>query len=245
MDIIKEISIKNFRSIKTLNRKIKSTHLNIFVGQNDQGKSNLLRALNLFFNNQTDNGIAFRFGDDYSYDAPSGRGSKIEIKVELLIHPPRNRFRQATPVIWTKIWKKDGSINETRKHPDGTTLQDRNNVSQWLNKLKYRYVPAIKGQDYFSTLMGELYDVLNTIHSDALAKQGEGFIGGIQNITSEITKDLDKQLGIPNSIQVPSDFKALFSNLDFGLRKNGNTYHLKQRGDGIKVRREPRKTHAC
>lgn len=87
--------------------------------------------------------------------------------------------------------------------------------------------------------MGELHDTLNVIHSDELAKQGEGFIGGIQNITKEITKDLDNRLGIPNTIQVPSDFKSLFSNLDFGLKKDGYTYHLKQRGDGIKVRHIP------
>lgn len=239
MDIIREIKIKNFRSIRSLNRKLTPTHLNIFVGQNDQGKSNILRALNLFFHGDTDIGVPFRFEDDYSYYAPTGRGKKIEIKIELLIQPPENRFKNATPVIWTKIWKKDGSVIETRKHPDGTTLPDRNNVSQWLTKLRYRYVPAIKGQDYFSVLMGELHDTLNVIHSDELAKQGEGFIGGIQEITKEITKDLDNRLGIPNTIQVPSDFKMLFSNLDFGLKKDGYTYHLKQRGDGIKVRHIP------
>lgn len=239
MDIIKEISIKNFRSIRSLNRRISPTHLNIFVGQNDQGKSNVLRALNLFFNNQTDIGKSFRFDDDYCFSAPSGRGSRVEIKVELTIHPPASRFSQSTPVIWTKIWKKDGSIRETRKHPDGSTLNDRNNVSQWLNKLRYRYVPAVKGQDYFSTLMGELHDVLNTIHADELAQQGEGFIGGIQSITEEITNDLENKLGIRNTIQVPSDFRVLFSSLDFGIRKDGYTYHLKQRGDGIKVRHIP------
>ncbi|MCI5107386.1 MAG: AAA family ATPase [Pseudomonadales bacterium] len=239
MDIIKEIKIKNFRSIRSLNKRLLPSHLNILVGQNDQGKSNILRALNLFFNGQTDAGESFRFEDDYSYYASTGRGSRVEIKIELLIQPPSSRFRRSTPVKWTKIWKKDGSIREIRKHPDGSALSDRNNVSQWLNKLRYRYVPAIKGQDYFSNLMGELHDVLNAIHSDELAAQGEGFIGGIQNITEEITTDLEKQLGIPNTIQVPSDFKVLFSNLDFGLKKNGYTYHLKQRGDGIKVRHIP------
>lgn len=239
MDIINEIKIKNFRSIKSISRKLKPTHLNIFVGQNDQGKSNILRALNLFFNAQTDIGKPFRFEDDYSYYAPTGRGSRVEIKVELLIQPPKRRFRKAMPVRWTKIWKKDGSVRESRQHPDGTVLPERNNVSQWLNKLRYRYVPAIKGQNYFSNLMGELHDVLNEIHADELATQGEGFIGGIQNITEEITTELDSQLGIPNTIQVPSDFKVLFSNLDFGLKKDGHTHHLKQRGDGIKVRHIP------
>lgn len=76
MDIIREIKIINFRSIRSLNRKLAPTHLNIFVGQNDQGKSNILRALNLFFHGDTDIGVPFRFEDDYSYYAPTGRGKK-------------------------------------------------------------------------------------------------------------------------------------------------------------------------
>lgn len=47
MQFIKQIDIRKFRSINGLT-KIKTTDLNIFVGQNDQGKSNVLRALNLF-----------------------------------------------------------------------------------------------------------------------------------------------------------------------------------------------------
>ena len=50
MEIIKSIEITNFRSFKKATKKLKPSELNIFVGQNDQGKSNLLRALNLFFN---------------------------------------------------------------------------------------------------------------------------------------------------------------------------------------------------
>ncbi len=87
--------------------------------------------------------------------------------------------------------------------------------------------------------MGELHDVLNITSHDLLTQQGDSFIGGIQKITDDISKSLDEVLNIPNSIQVPSDFKMLFSKLDFGLERNGNIYHLKQRGDGIKIRHIP------
>ena len=88
-------------------------------------------------------------------------------------------------------------------------------------------------------LMGELHDVLNESHEEVLNDQGEDFISGIREVTQEITRDLEEQIGIPSTIQVPSDFRLLFSNLDFGAQLNGNTYHLKQRGDGIKVRHIP------
>ncbi len=43
---IKNIKIKNFRSIVDID--IDTDKLNIFVGLNDAGKSNVLKALNLF-----------------------------------------------------------------------------------------------------------------------------------------------------------------------------------------------------
>lgn len=64
MQFIKQIDIRKFRSINGLT-KIKTIDLNIFVGKNDQGKSNVLRALNLFFNNETDSNTKFRYEDNY------------------------------------------------------------------------------------------------------------------------------------------------------------------------------------
>lgn len=53
------IRIKNFRSIR--NAYINLDRMNIFVGLNDVGKSNILKALNLFFNNNTDYDTKFDF----------------------------------------------------------------------------------------------------------------------------------------------------------------------------------------
>ncbi|WP_024953018.1 ATP-dependent nuclease [Cobetia crustatorum] len=240
MEIIKSIQVRRFRSLKSVTRNISFTHLNILVGQNDQGKSNMLRALNLFFNNQTDANSKFRFEDDYCYHSNTGKGTSREIRIDLVIDPPVGRFKNAQPLRWTKRWKLDGSVIEERKYIEsGNDLSQRDNVYKWLDKIRYRYVPAIKGQDYFSSLMGELHDVLNEAHSEVLNTQGEEFISGIQGVTESITQELNDQIGISNTIQVPSDFRQLFSNLDFGTRIDGYTYHLKQRGDGIKIRHIP------
>lgn len=240
MEFIKSIQIRKFRSLKSVTKNLELSSLNIFVGQNDQGKSNLLKALNLFFNNETDVDTRFRFEQDYCFHSNTGKGTSNEIRIDLVIEPPKQRFKYAKPLRWVKRWKKDGSVVEERKYiGTGKVLSQTDNVSKWLDKIRYRYIPAIKGQSYFISLMGELHDVLNEAHADLLSAQGEGFIGGIQKITENITRDLIDQIGISNSIQVPSDFKLLFSNLDFGVKLNGNTYHLKHRGDGIKIRHIP------
>ncbi len=240
MKIIRQVEIRKFRSIKSSTRDLTFSDLNILVGQNDNGKSNVLRALNLFFNSETDVGQGFRFEDDYCYHADSGTGTRREIRIDLLIDPPQARFKHAKPVRWTKRWKRDGSVIEDRIYlEDGSPISPKDNVSKWLDKLNYRYVPAIKGRDYFNALMGDLHDVLHEAHGDIMTTQGEGFISGIQKITKGITRELAAQIGVPNTIQVPSDFRLLFSNLDFGSKDGANTYHLKQRGDGIKVRHIP------
>ena len=240
MEIIKSVQIRKFRSLTSITKGLDLSHLNIFVGQNDQGKSNVLRALNLFFNSETDMGARFRFAEDYCYHSSTGKGARHEIRIDLYISPPEHRFKNAELVHWTKKWKKDGSVVEERKfYQSGKVLNPSENIYKWLDKIRYRYIPAIKGQNYFSSLMGELHDVLNEAHEAVLSSQGEDFISGIREVTESITKELDEQIGISNTIQVPSDFKQLFSNLDFGVRLDGNTYHLKQRGDGIKIRHIP------
>jgi len=85
MNIIDRIEINYFRSIYTVT--IKNTgDLNIFVGGNDVGKSNILRSLNLFFNNMTDLDTSHEFLSDLSRlredEARSAKGrATIWIKV--------------------------------------------------------------------------------------------------------------------------------------------------------------------
>jgi len=69
MKLIEQIEIKNFRSFG--NRKgettkvIKINELNILSGANDSGKSNILRALNLFFNGKANLEDFFDFDIDF------------------------------------------------------------------------------------------------------------------------------------------------------------------------------------
>ena len=74
---IKTISIKHFRSITSVN--ISADKLNIFVGLNDVGKSNILKALNLFFNGETDYNQGFVFEKDFSKLFPEKNKKAKEI----------------------------------------------------------------------------------------------------------------------------------------------------------------------
>lgn len=54
-----DITIKNFRGIAELQR-LKVGEINSFVGKNDSGKSNILKALNTFFNDKFDTNDVFK-----------------------------------------------------------------------------------------------------------------------------------------------------------------------------------------
>ena len=60
-NVIKKIHIKNFRSI--VDETIDCSELNLFVGKNDVGKSNILKALDLFFHYDKN---TFVFSENFS-----------------------------------------------------------------------------------------------------------------------------------------------------------------------------------
>lgn len=64
--MITELSIKNFRSIK--NRTITLGPLNFFIGPNNAGKSNIMRALNLCLGDIYPTARSFNEKDFFSYD---------------------------------------------------------------------------------------------------------------------------------------------------------------------------------
>lgn len=50
-----EFKIYNYRSISEIKLKIDNANLTVICGSNNVGKTNFLRALNLFFNPELDN----------------------------------------------------------------------------------------------------------------------------------------------------------------------------------------------
>lgn len=81
MKIIEKIEIHRFRSIS--DASIKVDELNIFSGMNNSGKSNILRALNLFFNGESSFNQKYNFYTDYNQAFTGHAGGKRETKIIL------------------------------------------------------------------------------------------------------------------------------------------------------------------
>lgn len=233
---ITRLDIRNFRSI--LNARIDLRNVNIFVGQNDEGKSNVLRSLDLFFNGTRRNGYELIWDDDYSAFAEAAKGRAREISVQLTLELPRS-FADRRPVLWRKTWRREGLHAERISFADGTTFGARSKIGAFLAGMRFDYVPAIKSPDYFASLMAKLHDMLESTVEEQIRTASKTFTKTINANTSRLLADIVSEIGLDASIELPTDLRDVFSRLEFRSGQGEMTFSLRQRGDGIKVRHIP------
>ena len=151
MKLITEVTVDHFRSIR--GQSIGDLgHFTALAGLNNSGKSNLLRALNLFFQNQTDIGIPFDFIHDYfCHDLKMRKAKRVSITVKFDL-PPTFKFRKklegverllgrsfALKKLWTKhshtpLYYLNDSITQLDREQQGL-------VDQFLSLISFRYIP--------------------------------------------------------------------------------------------------------
>ncbi len=151
MKLIAEVSIDHFRSVR--NQAIVDLgHFTAFAGLNNSGKSNLLRALHVFFNNQTDANMPFDFNHDYyCHDIGIRKKAKrvsIAIKFEL---PPTFKFRKGLEAAeqllgrsftLKKLWSRKSPTAYYLNNASSQLNQEQQVlVEQFLSLIAFRYIP--------------------------------------------------------------------------------------------------------
>ena len=233
MVTIKSIHIKNFRSI--VDETIELANFNCFVGKNDSGKSNVLKALNLFFNNKTDFDTEFDFESDYSRFAKRGQKQAKEIAITVEVVIPAT-YSEGGVKAWTKIWRAEGLHEDNlqklfKPGSKGVTL---------LNRTQYLYIPAVKSNEYFKDLLSDVYTSMTKAANSELRELNEEYSERLQQLTSGLTHQIRDVLGLRSAIQMPSNLSTLFRDLSFSTSDNYvKNIDLRQRGDGIKARHIP------
>lgn len=242
MKLIKQVEIAYFRSIykDDLNN---CSGTNVIFGRNDAGKSNVLRALNLFFRNETNPNQAFRFERDFSHARHSEATPENDIRkfvyVKIWFAPPTNWRASLGDSFWVK---KQWSITnqETPKFYSSITQPNlQQYLTRFLNKIQFHYIPAIKDRKIFEGLQAEIYKVIS--EHDEFSGSLINFTESLRNRTEQLTQGLLTSLKINSSVSTPRDLTDLFKSLDFEVTsEEGDSYSLTlQRGDGIQVRHIP------
>lgn len=145
MKIIEKVEIKNFRSFGNRKKEktiiVKLSDLNVFSGANDSGKSNILRALNLFFNEHTNLGNFFDFKTDFfsreHRDESDVNEELVTIKVHFLV--PRDKknekIESAQPLpekFWvSRKWKKNSKYSVSDQDDGLTTAFKKEKGVAW------------------------------------------------------------------------------------------------------------------
>lgn len=235
---IKTISIKNFRSIRNI--KIDVDDLNIFVGLNDIGKSNLLKALNLFFNEQTDYHHRFDFDVDFSYLFPTTSHGTKEIVISIIFEMPET-FKGERLYKWEKSWRYDGLKTDKIKTLDGKEPPKKSRIDSAIRRIKYRYVPAVKSKEYFKGLLAELYLALASSLTSPLQKSIDDFSNILSEYTNSINEGVRGKLNINSTLTFPNNLENVFSALIFKTKSDSDNLDidLNYRGDGIQARHIP------
>lgn len=231
--------VKNFRSI--IDGSFRPGNVSILVGENDVGKSNYIRALNLFFNGQTDPGRSFDFGSDFSNRAIVGKGKAKQVEITLEIQPPPS-FSDQRVITWKRFWRDGSNVFDSEqiiRIPGNEVIDLKTKAVQWLRGIRFRYVPAIKGSDYFTTLMRELHDTLAITIDNELRSASSDFIEVVRKHTQGISSHLSEHIKLDSRLQLPENLRSLFEVLDFQTNSGGHNLSLRLRGDGIKVRHIP------
>lgn len=150
MKIISQVQIKGFRSIRSINIQ-GLDDFTAFTGLNNSGKSNILRALNAFFNGQTDEGRPLNIDEDF-YRPDLRRKKAKEISVSVTFSLP-NQFtfrRDLKPVEEflggrqfkiSKIWRRGQLTAKYKLGNRELEYDERLRVDQFLQLINFRYIP--------------------------------------------------------------------------------------------------------
>lgn len=257
---LKEFSVKNFRSITEAN-KIKLDDFTVLVGKNNEGKSNLLKALNIAMSILTDKMYAHRYSKDdgmynWENDIPKQINSpewwlttefsmKFELKKNELeeLYKETKIHEDSEIVVLIRIGKSNTPYITVHKG-DSTSCEKQHLVIEFLRKkLKFSHIQAVRTEDTAKHILSYLIDTkldeLESNHEYIKAQKR------IQELKDQSLKEITSKLIEPIKVFLP-DVKDLKIELqkkdDFFSRHNpfdiiiddGVATSISAKGEGIK-----------
>ncbi len=236
MRLIDRVEINYFRSIYSVNLR-SLEDLNVVIGGNDSGKSNLLRALNLFFNNETSYAEELNFLQDVTHlRQKEARDTKGRLTIWIKVHFNNVEGWRTLPEKFyiKKTWNRYSQDPEIK-----SDIESQQAETRFLNKIQYHYVPAIKEKNIFSDYLYSLYETLAEKEDIEFSGPAESLSGAVNSAVSDLTSRIRSNLDIDSEIRVPTNLQSIFERLEFSTEQDNFKVPLINRGDGIQVRHIP------
>ena len=257
---IEKIEIKHFRcfdgGVHQPNVElIDLQDVNIISGANDSGKSNILRALNLFFNNEIVHGVAFNIDRDLCKlkrqrsdervaqkrreGAKDVRQRDLWVKIKVHFYNPKKGILPEHFYV-EKMWdhSREGVISASnhknkklRKTQQGAA---DGQLTQFLKQFRFEYVPAIKDREYFRYLFGKLQKALfEKDSSEKFRSHSKKFNELLLKETIKLFEDFKNDTNIEAKFDIPATLVDFVRTLSVTTENNISLF---ERGDGIQAR---------
>lgn len=258
MRLISGIRVKSFRSIKDLEVHDWQDY-NPLIGVNDTGKSNLLRALSLFFTGETSPGVPL----DMTKDANIRVRGRKEIIIDVLFNLPgtfvfKKRIADVEKFLgrsfcMRKRWTLDYPEPELflQEHTGGQFKKLQGDQAGWarqfLNLVTFRYIPAdrnalrLLGRQTTASIMKELKRRAKLKESSAdswrtLEKIPKEVMSSFQDLALPLSDILAKAVDSAESVSiaVPEDVAAFFATATYSIAETDKTkLTLDLHGSGV------------
>lgn len=232
--IIKKIEIHRFRSISDVS--IDTQKITVFSGLNNSGKSNVLRALNLFFKGHSSFGQKYDFERDYNKAFTGRAGGKRAIKIilhfdgqgtgalsdsfsisktfQMGIDQPEIEYQSKNEKTQRSIAKKDGNI--TRQ------------FTRFLNKIEYFYIPAVRDREFVRSLFLHFEKLIEHDSGNDFKQKMGDLSKVLKKYSSDVSSDFESFIGLPTQAELSSKITDILGTVEINVKT------------GIKVLRKTR-----
>ena len=258
---IERIEITKFRSFGTT-EIIECDGVNIFSGGNDTGKSNVLKALNLFFNERPDNNASYNSDQDFNKwfrdnNLKGARDIVIRVKIAAgsYFDPTKIEHIGINEGFFAqKTFHDNGAIVPSFYYKDGREIKDKMSLSRAdaiiRNNIRYIYIPAVRDNNFRSSIQRDLMSIADSVdkrfgQNNNLKQLFDNLENGLKNKLSNLSKVIQETLGI--KINTSVTFSSLLESLGFETegeikikKKRSNelvpqSIIIENRGDGIQM----------
>ncbi len=237
--IIRKIEIKKFRSFDQA--IIEAGDLNIYSGKNNSGKSNILKALNLFFNQKNNYDTLYNHKDDFNKAFGGAAGGRRTIEITVYFWPcgkgalrdnfcVKRVFSADNQIYEQYLYSENAKTQEAINKNDGNTIRQ---FTRFLNKIEYVYIPAVRDKRFVKTLLLNFEAI---IRNDIAGEDFDNKISELSTILSRksngISKDFEKFIGLPAHASLSSNTQDVLGAISIDISSGIQIKNKKAKKDG-------------
>ncbi|QQG46295.1 MAG: AAA family ATPase [Candidatus Niyogibacteria bacterium] len=252
MKFIKKIEIHSFRSCENMHIE-NCENFNVFLGLNNSGKSNILRALNLFFNGEIEPGFKFLLERDGNFPPKKRKKKEVEISITFDTRELKKlpQFKKAVgnivdDYVITKVWGYQG-FSEGLIVAKGKDQLDK--AQNLLKFIRFRYLVAHRDPakiiiESEKRIRKELLRRFNSRIKKSQISGGQNSITEVLKILEDASKSLIDPIALPVKslspevkdliLLTPKTFQDLVISLGYAVQlKNEKMISEELQGSGF------------